>query len=399
MNHITFHTEQHDAWLRRSVRIISQPEREYYLEIPQQYAEWVSEHTDFLLVLAMHYLMELGGDFYVEGEVCPVLARNLEEYARVWSLWCPAYYKNIHIHAAKESTPRPLREDANEGIAAFSGGVDACYNVYGHQHKLFGLNSQEVTACVMLHGADIALENQADFDQAYNGAVKILDGSNIRLIPVRTNYRQYGQNWEWCFFSVVVAGLMMFSKRYALGSCGSDLPCDRFTHLPWGQNFVTDHLLSTSYFSMYVSGAADARTARCAHIGKEKAMVENLRVCWQSNSHGANCGVCEKCQRTILNLMAAGYGGVPSIGQFSLQTLTSAEPWDEERKAYYRDIITYNDTVSHALPENIRTAIIKKLHEPSSVQPAAPPYNKMKKRLINLIPISSWRRNMRKQHL
>jgi len=34
--------------------------------------------------------------------------------------------------------------------------------------------------------------------------------------------------------------------------------------------------------------------------------LDNLRVCWENRFGRYNCGVCEKCIRTMLNLEAAG---------------------------------------------------------------------------------------------
>lgn len=382
--------------LRRSciIKLSTGDTKELYLETSCKYEERVSARNDFLLVLAVHILMEIGGLFSIEGEIDATLLRRLENYSCIWSVWCPEKYKRISL--AAESPVDYSREGNNdEAIAAFSSGVDACYNLYGHEHHLFGASSQNITSAMMLHGADIPLSSEEAFDIAYANAKETLEKKGIELIAVRTNYREStGVNWEHCFFSVVVAGLMMFSKRYAMASCGADMYISSSSiQIPWGMNYITDHLLFPSYFEVYAGRPTEDRTERCRQISHDPLLMKNLRVCWQANSNGGNCGKCEKCQRTMLNFMVIGYNGpLPFRTPFSLEHFRNSPLWDKDRQAFYRDILAYNDHISHALPDDIRQEIARHLALSSRSN-----YTKRKifKRLISLVPVPSWRRKWR----
>lgn len=360
MNTISFSSDFLHGRVRRSVCVSSQPERVVYLETPLQYADWVSERNDFLLVLILHFLLAEGGDYYIDSEMDARLLAQLEEYSRIWSLWRPKFCKPLRLSAASTTTSLP--DSRGEGIAAFSGGVDAAFNLCGHEQRLFGAASQRVRACVFIHGADILQDDQEGFDTAYAHARTALQGKGIDLIPLRTNYRTFPHDWEQCFNDVVVAALMMFSRRFALGSCGAGAVCRHDDIKLLSHNYVSDHLLYPSYFHVYISGATTGRTARCAVVARDPLLLRHLRVCYQPHAHGANCGRCEKCMRTMLNFMAAGYTGpLPFPEPFSLRRFMAAPPWSKTARRMHREIVEYSDSTSHALPPKLRRAIRRRL--------------------------------------
>lgn len=400
MNTISFSTEivgsdTHDGWVRRSVSVSSRPERVYYLEAPLQYADWVSEQHDFLLVLIIHFLMEEGGAFHICGAADARLLAGLEEYSRIWHLWRPKFCKPLRLSAQSTSTSQP--DARGEAIAAFSGGVDAAFNLCGHEHGLFGAASQQVRACLFLHGADILLEDQAGYNTAFAQAQAALQGKKLELIPLRTNIRTFPHDWEQCFNDVVVAALMMFSRRFACGSCGAGAVCRHDDIKLLSHNYITDHLLYPSYFSVYIAGATTGRTERCAIVARDPALLRHLRVCYQEDAHGLNCGRCEKCQRTMLNFMAAGYTGpLPFPEPFSLRRFMAAPPWSKTARRMHRDILEYNDSYSHALPPRVRRGIRRRLGlRPIHTLLHLHYRRALLRLLICLIPAASLRRRLR----
>src|SRR5699024_10818106 len=76
--------------------------------------------------------------------------------------------------------------------------------------------------------------------------------------------------------------------------------------LPWGSNPVTDHLLSGQQMRIVHDGAGFSRTEKLAVLAGIPGSMSDLRVCWAGPDKDRNCGVCEKCVRTKLNLLAVG---------------------------------------------------------------------------------------------
>jgi hypothetical protein len=81
---------------------------------------------------------------------------------------------------------------------------------------------------------------------------------------------------------------------------------DVYRDLPaLGSHPVLDHLWSTERLEIVHDGAAATRTEKVVrHIAPSQLALRNLTVCWRSEA-GHNCGVCEKCLRTMVALELA----------------------------------------------------------------------------------------------
>ena len=84
--------------------------------------------------------------------------------------------------------------------------------------------------------------------------------------------------------------------------------------IPWGSNPVTSPLLSSARMRMVQPGAGTTRTEKVRAIGGLDSVRSHIRVCWQGDQLGRNCGRCEKCVRSKVNFLAAGHGVVPALG-------------------------------------------------------------------------------------
>ena len=374
---------------------------ELYLEVPASYGRDLTPYNDFLVVLIVFRLIEShwgDGDWFVAGELDERLVRQVEEYSRIWSFNFPRLYQPIRLHCESLHTPTPNILQSKEAIAAFSDGVDACFNLYGHEHKLFGLSSLAIRRCLTLHGADIPLEDQETFSRVVTNIDNTLIQKGLPpTIPVRTNFRTKGEHvWEHCASSVLLASLMMFSGRFHFGSYGTNDPC--LLSCSRGLSYETDHLLLPSYFEAYGSGSTQGRTERCSLICRDTILMSHLRVCWQKGTCGGNCGVCEKCQRTLLNFIAAGYRGqLPFQHAFDADLLFSEQPFDDERVSMYEDILTY-DKSHHTLPVELKKRLQRELlYFHRRCQNRSKVSRFLLRFAILFLPLSSWRKSARKR--
>jgi hypothetical protein len=82
---------------------------------------------------------------------------------------------------------------------------------------------------------------------------------------------------------------------------------DHYRHLPsLGSHPVLDHLWPTEMLEIVHDGAEATRTDKVVHqIGRSRLALETLSVCWRSEP-AHNCGICEKCLRTMVALEMAG---------------------------------------------------------------------------------------------
>jgi hypothetical protein len=70
-------------------------------------------------------------------------------------------------------------------------------------------------------------------------------------------------------------------------------------------------------FPLYFTGAGKTRTDKAGALAGERAVLEQLRVCWERPESLGNCGMCEKCIRTKLNFMAHGVTSLPALGELA----------------------------------------------------------------------------------
>lgn len=334
-----------------------------YVEIPLQYAENIPVDDDAGLILMLHYIMQHEGTCCIHGKIHKTLLANLEEYMRCWSGWVPGRY-HLPTLIVDEELEDPGTETGRQAVCAFSGGVDAAFCICSHRKGMWGHGSCDIDLAVMIHGADISLDDEEGFDLAQMSAKRMLDSWNIPLVCIKTNYRSYDHHWEHAFFSVVCACLAFFGGKYRHGILGTDqsYAYDTLT-IPWGENPVTNHFLSSPSFFIHPCGSSFGRTARCNIIKDYSAVLENLRVCWQGEEKGQNCGKCEKCIRTRLNFMTLGVKRLPCMpSSMPLDALMNEELWDRERCSYYQDILEVN-SATQQLPESLVTIIRMKLEK------------------------------------
>lgn len=257
----------------------------------------------FLLATLLHF-MSVGRDLHVHGVVSARLLRGIEELQGIWSLWRPDLYKRIAITTDGVAPGFPVDGPA---ISAFSGGVDALFTVQRHAIGLAGADRADLSAVLMVHGFDIHPDRHDIFESAERRATAQLAGTGLDILVVWTNLKfLLGQDWEHAFGLAVASCLTLFQPRYTVGLIGSGAPYDHWMTAPWGSSPSTDHFYSTGSMDIRLDGAFANRTEKVRSLSTWAEGIRGLRVCWEGPDQDRNCGHCEKCIRTYLNLLAAG---------------------------------------------------------------------------------------------
>ena len=118
------------------------------------------------------------------------------------------------------------------------------------------------------------------------------------------------------------------------------------------QNHPTvDGLFSSQRITVVHDGARYPRFQKVRELAHWPAALGALRVCPGDPGTELNCGVCEKCLRTRLELLAAGVEETPALGP----SLTPVELWDERVLGAVADrAITYEDLLSPLRARGLR---------------------------------------------
>jgi uncharacterized protein YfkK (UPF0435 family) len=259
----------------------------------------------------LFFAMQGAKRIVVEGQISDLAIRNAWSLGEAWHNLLPDMYKPVIIEAQEVvsewgSVRDGLQSYCNGAIAAFSGGVDSMFTALRHTDGSLASASIPLTDLLMVHGFDVALDNQSAFDELTNRTEGFVKEVALRRHFVKTNLKAVSnQNWEHSFAAQLSSVLHQFSGRMKYGVIGSSEPYDSPVPI-WGSTPATDYLLSGKGFSVVHDGAGYSRTEKVKFLANSKIARQSVKVCWQGINQGRNCGHCEKCIRTKLNFLAAG---------------------------------------------------------------------------------------------
>lgn len=339
-----------------------------WYRVPCEYAALIPPSCDSFVVATVMLAMSQASDFAVHGEVSPSLLRNLQEFQAAWACWYPQKYRKIEIMAEVErEQPNAMAEE--KAIAAFSGGVDSCFTMFRHKSGRYGRLTRNLQAGLMVHGFDIPLAQQEVFERAAKKSKAMLNSLGVELIPVATNYREFGLNWEDVFGSAVASTLMLLRGSYTVGLVPSSYTY-KSLFLPWGSNPLTDPLLSSNAFQVIHDGTAFKRIDKIREITNFPAALQSLRVCWEGKERDRNCGRCEKCIRTILGFRVMGIGLPPCFEQdVTDRQILDIKTSKKSQVTYFEEILqaaiaagisdSWVTTIEQCIKRNQRTAFLE----------------------------------------
>jgi len=304
------------------------------------FAEEANNFDGILFALIFHAMKE-SLDLKLEGPASLEALINLKEFQLAWSSWRPQKYKPIQVESS--SIIERSGGASDHAISAYSGGVDATFTLFNHAPTAEGVH-RKLAACMLVHGFDISIGNHSDFARVLDGAQKLHARHGLKTFWVRTNIKALNlQDWEDSFSTQLASCLQLFSHDFSVGLVGSSEPYNALV-IPWGSNPITDHLLSGSAMSIVHDGAGFSRTEKVAALSQIPGAVDDIRVCWAGEKQDRNCGRCEKCLRTRLNLLACGIQKPLCFDEpLNLKDIEGIELRNTAVLAELQSILTYAD--------------------------------------------------------
>lgn len=263
-----------------------------------------------IIFLAMQY----GKPLRVHGPISRGAIFNISEFQSAWVCWRPDKYKMIEI-IPDEIIDIPNRIHPSQAISAFSGGVDGTFTAIRHKLQQLGNASYPLTDVLFVHGFDVPLAKPETFDLLLRRVRPLLDELGLKTRIIRTNLKETaGQYWEDSFAAQLAACLHNYSHAFDHALIGSGEPYTNIFY-PWGSTPATDYLMSGDSMRLVLDGSAYTRTEKVETLRHHPTALKTLKVCWEGTSQDRNCGVCEKCIRTKLNLLAVGVSDAPCFDQ------------------------------------------------------------------------------------
>ena len=256
-------------------------------------------NMEAFLTLALLPSMKEGGVLAADGNASRRFLDALHTILDIYSAWNPALHRVEIRNVVPVITEHPKE---NRVGTFFTGGVDSFYTLIKHR--------DEITDLIYVHGFDVLLENHTLRKQTSDMIHRVASSWGKRVIEVETNLRSFLDShfrlsWGTMTFGVglVSVGHLLspfFKKIYIPGSYTyADL-------MPWGSHPLLDPLWSTEMLEFVHDGCEAKRIDKVALLSESDIALQSLRVCFLNVNGAYNCGQCEKCVRTMINLHAVG---------------------------------------------------------------------------------------------
>ncbi len=254
----------------------------------------------------------------IEGEpVDPFLVEQLRSVMALANAWWGGNgrYKPLSIEADVAEYPNTSE---NRVAASFlTGGIDSLATLRNNRVNIPQSHPQSIEKNIFVYGMDGGLGGRASedektsrqkFQEAADALVPITLSADTELIPVYTNIRSldndndfYTRKWYGSILAAVSHFLAGKLHTVYVGSA-FDFPNlrRRISH-PLMQSMFTG-----SGIQIMQEGTRLSRLEKVRLLASWPEAIDNMRVCFVNRPGELNCGQCEKCIRTKLELAAVG---------------------------------------------------------------------------------------------
>jgi hypothetical protein len=319
-------------------------------EEPPDCGDWLGEPGADAFLCACFPLAALHGEarIRIEAPACPMLVEGLRTAHAWWTSWGGMPGPAPVIETAARRRPRGEATGLRRGAAFLSGGVDGLHMLMRNRRLYRPEDPAYIRKALFIHGFDIGKRARAPERERYQAALArllpVAAETGLRLVACRTNLRHLPSKPD--FWTYRHNGAALASVAHAaLG--GASLLFIAASHhaanpVPMGSHPAVDGLFSSQRLTIVHDGARFTRLEKVRELARWPTALTALRVCPEVDGARANCGRCEKCLRTRLELLVAGVEETEALGP----SLTPIEEWEAavpapsgHRAIMYQDLL------------------------------------------------------------
>lgn len=262
-----------------------------------------SVHNDASPFAAALFLpsMKQGEDLIIEGSISAKLYNGMRAIMQEVLTWGIGLHPiKIEADTLAADPPRPAKS-----ASFFSGGVDSFYTYL--KHKTDPAEADRISSFILVNGFDIDRRNTPLWNRVLENIKSIAGAEQVELAVIRSNLQDLVEPillWDYAHGGCLAAvGLCLrgaFHQIYipSTHSVGEQIP--------WGSNLALDGHWSTESTTFIHDGTEATRLAKVtSQIARSPLALEHLRVCFANEKEAYNCGRCDKCLRTMINLYLA----------------------------------------------------------------------------------------------
>ncbi|MBC8247597.1 MAG: hypothetical protein H8E81_08420 [Deltaproteobacteria bacterium] len=288
-----------------------QPRQTVFIETESRFSDDISCNPNAFLVGCLLPAMHYGEKrIRVEGDICPLLNEGLQTVMGIMQHWSGGTYRPLVIEA-KPADHIPYLTRKRHTALFMSGGIDSLAAFRLNRMNFSSSHPGRIADCLLVHGFDIGgvVERGGKFrvfDRARAALSYLVKDAGVNLIPAYTNIRHLCDNrnlWLDKFFGAVLAAVAhTFSPRLSVGLIASSYD---ISHLhPCGSHPLLDPAYSSYNLRIVHRDLALSRMEKLEIVASWEEAFQNLRVCLANVPDRLNCGRCEKCVRTMLELLS-----------------------------------------------------------------------------------------------
>jgi hypothetical protein len=246
--------------------------------------------------------MKQGEDLVIRGSISNQLYKGMQaimDEVRHWDIGLNPI--RIEADALVADGHEPDRS-----ASFFSGGVDSFYTYLKHQEDL--AEADRIDSFILVNGFDIDLHNNQLWERTLENISAIARADEVDLVVVKTNIKALIDpllSWDYTHGGcLAAAGLFLRAAFHQIYIPASYPLADQ---IPWGSSLALDGNWSTERTRFVHDGTEATRTEKVIRqIARSRLALEHLRVCYLNVKGTYNCGKCDKCLRTMMNLYLAG---------------------------------------------------------------------------------------------
>jgi hypothetical protein len=246
--------------------------------------------------------MKQGEDLIIKGSISEQLYQGMHEIMHEVLTW-DIGLRPIKIQA-EDLVPDPPRPPRSASF--FSGGVDSFYTYLKHQADRE--EADRISSFLLVNGFDISRHNTRLWNRTLENIKSVAAADGIGLIVVRSNIQGLVEPillWDYAHGGCLAAvGLFV---RGAFRQIYIPSTHSVAEQIPWGSNLALDGYWSTESTAFVHDGTEATRLEKVTRqIARSPLALGHLRVCFENEPGAYNCGRCDKCLRTMMNLYVAG---------------------------------------------------------------------------------------------
>ncbi len=248
--------------------------------------------------------MKQGEDLIIQGSISEQLYKGMHEAMKLVLTW------DIGLKPIKIKADKLVKDKQTKNIhtaSAFSGGVDSFYTFL--KHKKDKKKSDRVDTFILVKGFDVDLRNTDLWKVTLKNVQAIAKKEGIELLTIETNSRVIMNpimprgdfSHGGCLAAIGLALRGGLNRMYIPSSFSVA------EQVPWGSHMDLDPLWSTEKLAFFHDGTEVTRLYKIINeVSKSPIALEHLRVCYMNVKGKYNCGLCDKCIRTMTGFYIAG---------------------------------------------------------------------------------------------